>query len=189
VLTNLDWRHWLLSHAIWVVAVVVAIILGHSWIAEHDARIQADAQIKVSEATIKTLEEHQATTDAAAAQKVQTIVKVVHDAVTPPQVITALPQIDTQIAAALSARVAPDNPAAVEVNATALVQVVGDLKTSQIQLGACQSNLADEKAIVTQKDTEIVALKKKPRFWKRVGGVAKAVGIGIGIGVVIGGHL
>ncbi len=168
MLTNWDWRHWVLSHLIWIVAVSVALVLGHSWMAEHDARLLADAQIKASEVTIKNLQDHQAATDAAATQKVQTIVKVVHDAVTPAQVVAALPQVDAQIATDLSAHTAPDNPTAVEVNAPALIDVVGDLKTSQVQLGACQSDLADEKNIVVQKDTEITALKRKPSFWARV---------------------
>lgn len=167
-MANWDWRHWVLSHLVWIAAVSVALVLGHSWIAEHDARLRADEQIKASETLIKSLEDHQKATDAAASQKVQTVVKIVHDAVTPTQVIAALPQIDPQIATGLSAHVATDNSNAVEVNAPALIQVVGDLKTSQVQLGACQSDLADEKNIVVQKDSEITALKRKPSFWARI---------------------
>ena len=189
MLNNLDWRHWALSHAVWIAAVVIALVLGRSWMAEHDARLRADDQIKASEDIIKNLRDHQAATDAAAAQKVQVITKIVHDASTPVQVVAALPKIDTQIAAQLNARTIPTAPADVQVDAAAMIQVVGDLKNSQVQLGACQSNLADEKSIVASKDDEIKALKKKPSFWTRVGGAAKMIGIGIGIGAVMGAHL
>jgi hypothetical protein len=71
----------------------------------------------------------------------------------------------------------------VEVAAAPLMQLVGELKTSQIELGACQqvSGLKDQQLVA--KDVEIVALKKKPRFIKRIENVAIAVGAGIGIGV------
>jgi hypothetical protein len=187
---SLDWRHWALTHAIWIVAAIVAILLGHSWIAEHDARLHADDQIKASEALIKTLQDHQAATDAAAAQKVQVITKIVHDAVTPTQVVAALPQVDKTIAANLGARIAPSlQPSEVAVQAVPLMQLVGDFANTKTQLDACQSNLADEKSIAANKDDEIKALKKKPSFWKRVGGTAKMIGIGIGIGALLGAHL
>lgn len=156
------------THIFYIVVIVIGVVAFRTWLSEHDARMKADAAIQQAEITIKTLQDHQAATDAAATQKVQTVVKIVHDATTPAQVVTSLPQIDTQIAAQLNARQVPMSPADVQVNAAALIQVVGDLKTSQVQLGACQSNLADEKAIAAQKEIEIAALKKKPSFWARV---------------------
>ena len=113
----------------------------------------------------------------------QVITKVVHDAQTPTQVVAAIPDL-TNIP--LQARVAPDNPADVEVAAQPLMQLVGELKTSQVQLGACQQTdgLKDQQIVDLQ--TTIKALKKKPGFFHRVASVAKAVGVGIGIGVLIG---
>jgi hypothetical protein len=183
---GLDWRHWLLSHAVWIAAIAVALVLGHSYVAEHDARILADAQIKMSEANIKNLTDQIAATNAAAAQRVQTIVKIVHDASTPTQVVAAVPQLTN---VPLNTRVAPDNPQQVSVDALPFLGLLGQAKTDAVNLAACQSNLKDETAIVTQKQIEIVALKKKPAFWKRASGVAKAVGVGIGIGLLISGHL
>ena len=184
--SNLDFRHWILSHLVWVVAVTIALIMGRSFIVEHDARILADAQIKTSEAAITTLQQQIAATNAAAAQKVQTVVKIVHDAATPTQVVTAIPQLTN---VPLNARVAPDNPAQVAVDAQPFINLLGQAKTDAINLAACQSNLKDETAIVDQKQIEIAALKKKPSMWKRAAGVAKAVGVGIGIGLLISGHI
>ena len=156
------------THIFYIVIIAISVIAFRTWLSEHDARVKAEITVKEAETAIKTLQDHQAATDAAATQKVQVITKIVHDAATPTQVVAALPQVDTQIAAQLNARPLPEDPAAVAVNAAVLIQIVGDLKTSQIQLGACQSNLADEKNIVTEKDKEIAALKRKPGFWARI---------------------
>jgi hypothetical protein len=183
---NLDWKHWLLSHAIWIVELAVALLLGHSYLMEHDRRLLADQTIKISEAQVKDLQAQIAANNAAAAQKVQVITKIVHDVQTPTQVVAAVPQL-TDVP--LHTRVAPDNPVQVSVDALPFINLLGQAKTDAINLAACQENLKAETSIVDAKQTEIVALKKKPSFWKRAGGVAKAVGVGIGIGVLIAGHL
>jgi hypothetical protein len=183
---NFDWRHFVLGHLVWVVGIAVALVIGHSYLAEHDARLLADAQIKISEANVKALTDQIAATNAAAAQKVQVVTRIVHDAATPAQVVEAVPQL-TDVP--LHTRVAPDNPVQVSVDALPFINLLGQAKTDAINLAACRDNLKAETAIVDAKQTEIVALKKKPSLWKRVGGVAKAVGVGIGIGVLISGHL
>lgn len=184
---NWDWRHWILSHIVWIVAVSAALFFGHIALQNHDATLAANATIKASQDTIAQLKQQIAQTDAAAASKVQTIVKVVHDAQTPAQVVQALPQIDPNIAAALNARVAPDMSNIV-VAPQPLLQVVGDLEASKIQLGACQSDLTKEQGIEQAQTVEITALKKKPKFWNRVGSTLKVAGIGVGIGIIIGLH-
>lgn len=161
-------KAWILSHLIWIVALAVAILLGRSYMSEHDARLRADEQIKASKVLIKSLQDHQTATDAAAAQKVQVITRIVHDAVTPVQVVAALPKIDTDLATKLDAHIVPNDPTDVQVNAPALIAVVGDLKTSQVQLGACQSDLADQKKITAADNDTITALKAKPKFWARM---------------------
>lgn len=183
---NLDWKHWALSHAVWIAAIAIALVMGHSLLAEHDARLLADAQIKVSETQIKDLQAQIVQTNAAAAAKVQVITKIVHDVQTAPQAVAAVPQL-TDVA--LNARVTPDNPAQIAVDAIPFVNLLAQAKTDSIKLAACTDNLKSETAIVAQKDVQIVALKKKPAFWKRVEGTAKAVGIGVGIGFLLAGHL
>lgn len=183
---NLDWKHWALSHAVWIAAIAIALVMGNSLLAEHDARLLADAQIKVSETQIKDLQAQIVQTNAAAAAKVQVITKIVHDVQTAPQAVAAVPQLTN---VPLNARVAPDNPAQIAVDALPFVNLLAQAKTDSINLAACTDNLKSETAIVAEKQTEIVALKRKPRFWKRVEGTAKAVGIGIGVGLLISGHL
>lgn len=182
---NLDWRHWAISHLVWIVAVSVALILGHSYIAEHDQRLIADQAIKVSEAKVSQLQQQIAANDAAAAQKTQTIIKIVHDAATPAQQLAAVPLLsDVQLNARPLPLLVPNGQPEVAVELAPLVQELGKCKQDAVQLTACQMDLTAEKAIVGQKSDEIKSLKKKPSFWKRVTGVAKAVGIGISIGLI-----
>ena len=182
---KLDWLHFSLSHLTWIVAILVALVLGHSWLAEHDARMKADATIKASEATVATLQQQIAATNAQAAQKVQTIVKIVRETTTPTQAVAAIPQL-TDIP--LNGRVSIDNGNQVSVDAIPLIQVLGQAKENAVQLGACQSDLKNETAIGAQKDVQIAALKKKPSLLHRVGHVLKLVGIGVSIGAFIGAH-
>lgn len=113
----------LLSHAIWVVALVVALAIGHAWIGEHDARVVADAQIKTSETVIANLQQQILATNAAAAAKVQTIVKIVHDAQTPAQQIAAIPQLSNiDLNARSIPALTPNGPPQVAVNLAPLVQ-------------------------------------------------------------------
>jgi hypothetical protein len=175
---SLDWRHWLLSHVVWIVAIGVAIVIGRSYIAEHDARLLADAQIKISETTISDLRKQMAANNAAAAQKVQTIVKIVHDAKTPEQQLAAVPQLSD---VPLNARIVPSlsGPAQVAVDLAPLVQELGQCKQDAVKLEACQTNLKVETVISQKKDEQIIALKKKPSLWARITSHGKAAAIGI----------
>src|SRR5580692_6224305 len=90
---NLDWKHWVLSHLIWV-ALAAGLFVGfRSWRAEHDARLAAEKSIAVSQQQVKSLQDQITQRDAASAKQVQTIVKVVHDVQTPQQVPAALPSV------------------------------------------------------------------------------------------------
>lgn len=165
-MATLDWKHWALSHAVWIVAVAVALIMGRSLLAEHDARLLVDAQVK-------TLQQHIATTDALAAQKVTTIVKIVHDAKTPAQQIAAVPQLsDIQLNARPIPSLTPDAPPQVAVDLAPLVQELGQCRKDSVQLTACQSDLKDSQAV-------IVDLKKKPSFWKRITSHGKTAAVAI----------
>lgn len=174
------------THIFYLVLIAVGVFGAHTWLQEHDARVKAESAIKEQQAVVATLQQQIATNTAQAAAKVQTVVKIVHDAVTPAQVVQAAPLL-TDLP--LRPRIAIDNPSQVSVDAGPLVTVLGQGRVDAINLAACQSNLTAETAIVDAKQKEIVALTKKPKFFKRVAGVAKAVGVGIGIGLILSGHL
>ena len=180
---------FLLSHAVWIVGIVVALVMGHVALQEHDQRIAAEAAIKSSQATIATLQQQIATTNAQAAQKVQTITKIVHDLGPSPttgQIVTAIPQLTD---APLNARVIANDPTDVSVASAPFLQFVQQAATDKVSLAACQSDLKNETAITTQKDAQIAALKKKPAFLKRVKKTLEMIAICVTIGAALGAHL
>jgi hypothetical protein len=174
------------THLFYILLIAGALVGAHVWLQEHDARVKADDVIKQQQSVVALLQQQIVTNNTQAAAKVVTITKVVHAARTPAQVVQALPQI-TEVP--LEARVAVDNPSQVSVDALPLVTLLGQAKVDAVNLAACTVDLKAETAIVVAKDSEIVALKKKPKFLRRVIGIAKAVGVGVGIGLLISGHL
>jgi hypothetical protein len=176
-------------HFLWAVLLIGSLLGYKSWRDEHEARVAADAVVKTSQTQIQTLQEQIAARDKAAAVQQAPIIKIIHDTTTVQQAAQALPSILT---APLPKPIVvnPDNSVEVpEPDVLPLFDVVADDRLVNIQLATANSDLIAEKGIVAQQAAEIVALKKKPSFWHRVGGTAKAVGIGIGIGVVIGAKL
>jgi len=178
-------KTWIVSHLVWVVAIAVALVIGNIALKEHDARVQAEATIKTSQAAIATLQQQVADRDAALAQKVTVITKVVHDlgpAPTTGQIVAAIPQLTD---APLNARVIPGDPTNISVAAFPLIQVLQQAALDHVGLATCQGDLKDQKSIDAQKDVQIAALKKKPAFFTRVKNVAEAVGVGIAIGLLL----
>lgn len=160
------------THLFYIILIMLGAVSFHVWLSEHDARVAADN--KVIQLQQQATNIQQQTT-----QKVQVVTRVVRDAVTPSQVVAAIPTLTT---IPVDAREIPGNKIDLVVAAKPLMQVVGDLKTAQIELDACQQ-------VNTLKDAEVAALKKKPRMIKRFAGVMKAVGVGVGIGLLLSTHL
>jgi hypothetical protein len=185
LLSNLDWRHWVLTHIVWIVLATATVIGFNSWRSEHDARLIAQQTIKTSEAQVSLLQKQIADRDAQAVQQAAPIVKIIHDVQTVPQAVAALPQVVNQPLPEPVVR-QPDNSVLIpQPDVIPLFQQVADDKICRIQVNALIGDVADQKAIVKQKDGEVAALKKPKSFWRRTGGVLKLVGIGIGIGVTI----
>jgi len=172
----------------------VLILLGHSWLAEHDARLAAAATVQVEQTQIDGLKAQQsAVTKAATVQLVQ-LQAAAAKVTSAPEAIAAIAAVTpaatpTNPAPELDAVPVPDAPTKTEVNAVPLYEDLNACKQTEIKLDACVQTLNLQTRIDADKDTEIVALKKKPGFWKRVLSTAKAVGVGVGIGVVLSSKL
>lgn len=181
--------NYIKTHLFYIILIAMGVVCFRVWLQEHDARVSSDNALKISNSKVQDLQQQIVTVTAQAAQRVQVVTKIVHDATTPSQVVAAVPQLtDVQ----LNARVAPTLAGAAEavtVDAQPFVQLLGQCKTDTINLGACQENYKSCQAIVNEREADIAILKKKPSFLHRIGGIAKAVGVGVGIGLLLGGHL
>jgi hypothetical protein len=182
---NLDIKHFILSHLVWIVLAVSGVIGWHYWLQEHDARVAADNAIKVQEATVKSLQQQIVDRDAQAAKQQQVIVKVVHDTVTPAQAVQNLPQVVTAPLPAPVTATPMGDMLIPQPDVMPIFQQLADDKICRSQLDTCTQDLNDTKAIVAAKDTEIVALKKKPTFWHRIGHDLKVLAIGAGVTALV----
>jgi len=174
------------THIFYIVLIVAGVIFFRSWLQEHDARLTADNAVKQQEIVVADLKQQIVVANQQAAQKVQVITKVVHDVKTPSEAVAVIPQL-TDVP--LNARVSVDKPNQLSLDAIPLITILGQARVDKTNLAACQQVGALKDQQLTAKDVEIAALKKKPSFWKRVTGTAKAVGIGVGIGLLLSTHL
>ena len=177
------------AHVRALVITGVVLIAGRSWLAEHDARLTADGAVKTAQLAITDLQKQQTAVAQTAKVEVIQLREAAAQVKTTPEAIAALPSVtpdatDTNPAPALNAEALPDAPGKVSVDAVPLYQDLNVCKQNAVSLNACTLELGLQKQIDTQKDVEIVALKKKPGFWHRVKETAITVGIGAGIGAV-----
>lgn len=174
--------NYLKTHIFYVALIAVGLFLGHVWLAEHDARQLADQQVKISEARVESLQnqinvnQQLANSTIAELKKRAAVVKTV------PQAIAAMPDVSTL---PLNTRALPESPNQVAVDALPLYQTLNQCKQDTVELGACKANAKLMTDQLIEKDTEIVALKRKPSFWKRLGHDAKLLGTGGAVVAVV----
>jgi predicted negative regulator of RcsB-dependent stress response len=174
------------THLFYIILIVAGAVAFNSWRQEHDARLLADQKVRQDEQLVKSLQDGITSRDAAAERAKADTAKLVASLKTPAQVVAAVPTLTSEpVAQALQARPAPDDPNAVEVQAVPFAALLGQFKDAEDGLQTCQMDLADTQKIALERADEVKALKKKPRFWKRVGSVAKQVGLGIVTGILI----
>ena len=179
----------MLSHLAWIILFAASFAGVRFWLAEHDARLQAESDIKASQLQIITLQQGITARDKAASIQVAPIVKIIHDVQTVPQAVAALPQI-VNTPLPMPVTVQPNNSISIpEPDVMPIFTQMADDKICRVQLATATQDVIDNKAIIAQQTTQITTLKKKPKFWKRVTSVVKDVAIGVGIGVVIGAKL
>lgn len=201
---NFDWKHFVLSHLVWIVAVSVAVVAFYQWRAEHDARLKAEAQEKASQQIIDKnakdiadLRQQMKDNDNRAAQQVADLQKLVATVKTPAQVVKAIPVVAPSLPVQPTVT-ADDSLVFPKADVLPLFNELAAGKTCAIQLVAAQKDLEAEKQIVAkqegdlkEKDKVIAGYKKASGhhgfFGKLWGGVQK-VGL-LAIGIEVGKHI
>lgn len=211
-MADLDWRHWVLSHLVWVVAVTILVIGGYQYMQSREAlakaeQVEKDSQVVIDSLKQQITERDQANADlkaqmvnrdAQTAAQINALTKAVAQVKTPEQVIASLPVV-TDLP--LNAHTIPNSPQ-ISVDAVPLFQGLAVCKADKTTLEACQANFADEKkivdnqtksladkdAIIDQKQKDIDGYKKAAGhhgFFGKVWDGAKKVGL-LGIGIALG---
>lgn len=183
------------THIVYVIVISLGLVAFHSWLAEHDARLLADQQVKTSEAKVKATEDEIADlkqeitdNDARAAQQIEAVQKLVQSVKTPQQVVTKLPEVAPNLP--VSPTVQSDNSISFpKEDVLPLFQDLANGKEAAVKLDQCQTDYAAQKQIDVKKDSqlkdkddEITALKKPKGFWRRFGNTLKTIGIGVAVG-------
>lgn len=167
------------THVGYLVIIGVVLFAGRLWLREHDARLRADVQVKAAQATIDGLEKQQSAVAETAKSQVIVLQKEAADVKTPAQAVKAItapaPDLNAETAP-MDAEVLPDAPERVSVNALPLFRALNSCKQDAVNLQACTGELDIQKRITAQKDVQIVALKKRPGFFHRLGKAAKVIG-------------
>lgn len=159
-----------------LVAAAIAVLGFRSWLQEHDARLQAQEQERVSEAVIqqndvvvKSLKQQMAETQAEADRKTAVIRHQQAAIKTPAQAVPAI--VDAAQLPVNSFKALPTGNYEVTGPATvAIAQTLEDGRVCAVQLTACTSVLASERQtndLLASNNTE---LTKEKETWKRAAG-------------------
>ena len=171
---------WIRTHFFYISLIGLGLVFLHAFLSEHDARLLSDQAVKAAQAQVQTLQQQIVTEQKQAADTIAGIQAKVILVKTPAQAIAAIPDVSSL---PLNTRPAADG--GVTVDAVPLFQELSQCRIDAVNAASCSQQSAQKDQIISEQKTEIVALKKKPSFFHRVLGTAKAVGIGIGIGALL----
>jgi hypothetical protein len=176
-------KTYIATHLFYIMLIGITLVGVKAWVSEHDARLLSDQAAKAAQVNIVSLQQQIDIERAQAAAAIAVIKAKAAQVKTPAQAIAAIPDVS---ALPLNARPAPDG--GVTVDAVPLFQELAQCKEDAVSLNSCTQQSTAKDQIITAKDAEIKALKKKPSFFHRVLAIAKAVGVGVAIGAVLGAH-
>jgi hypothetical protein len=174
--------NYIKTHLFYITLIGVTLVCAKVWLQEHDARIKAEATVKLEQASIAQLQAQISATDKATMQQIAALKQRAATVRTPAQAIVAIPDV-SQLHPILNP--VPNDPANVTVQALPLFTALEQCKEVNIDDTACHKDLDASKQIIADQTLEIKALKKKPSFLKRVWGIAKIAIISAGVGVLL----
>jgi len=194
--------------AIAILAIIAVAWAGHSWIAEHDARVKAEASVAASQKSIdstaaekKELLDEQKARDAQTASQIDKLAASAAMQKTPQQLVKWLPMQLGPLPAPVKASIAPATPQDPAPPAVFTVPQA-DLPALRDQVASCQKNavalsgaqqdasscearakLSAQQLAAAQDQVKDLQLELKGgTFWHRLKSGAKKVGIGVAIG-------
>lgn len=172
-------------HTSWAVAVLV-VALGiawgiRTWIGEHDARIHAEDQQKITDATLKenaaTIKQLQAEKKSVEAERDRQVASLQRqrDALkTPQQAVAAMP--DLTGLPVTSFRLLPSGNYEVTAPATVTIaQQLEDGRICKVQLAACDKLYAAEQETTKRLNENVVALQAANAKWQTAAGKRKLI--------------
>lgn len=178
---------FLKTHLFYVIIIAILALAGHQWLQEHDARLRAEAQEKISETAITGLQKQMSDRDMQAQQQVSSLQQLVKTVKTPIQVVKEIPVVAPTLP--VPPVLQPDDSINFpKADVLPLFQQLADGKQCAIQLVTAQKDLTDEKSIVGQKQLELDGYKKAAGhhgFFGKLWGGAQKVGL-LGIGIALG---
>lgn len=154
----------------------------HSWLAEHDARLAADITTAEAKAQVKQLNTDMATIIADKDSVIAGLKKQKAEVKTPQQAITAIP---TLVDLPINVRPDPTDATRATVDVLPLFQQLNQCKQDTVELNACKLTSEKKDEIIKIDEAEIVTLKKKPAFWKRMTGSMKSAGFWTSVGILV----
>lgn len=185
---NFDWKHFVLSHLIWIIGGVIAVIGFRQYQAAHDSQVKAEAVAQAAQEQIASLRSQIDERNKVASQAKQVIVRQQAAVHTPEQAIAAMPDISdlplhlTRVSATSQDYVLP------APDVIPLFNALADARKCSIDLAACSANFTDLEKVNQQTELQAASWKKaaKGTFWTRTWAVLKvavpvaAVAYGVG---------
>lgn len=172
--------NYIKTHLFYIILIGLALVAGRAWLQEHDSRLVAETSVKESQARVKDLEGQVVAIKTAADARVKDLQAQARAIKTPAQAIAAIPDVSN-----IPLRPLPAGPTSVTVEAIPLYQELAACRVTEVKLNACEKTAEVTQEAVKEKDIQIAALKKKPGFFKRLGGTLKTGGTGVVIGILI----
>ena len=166
---------------LWIAGAVAAVLFvcGYAFLQEHDKRIRAEIAVQASADRIAVLQQDEAAIQQTTDAKVAGLQKKAAQVKTPAQAIAAMPNVSHL---PLNARTLPEFPAQVAVDAVPLFQELAACRVTDAKLDGCTALRAKDAQIITEKDSQITALKAKGSVWKRAWNIAWPVAVSFGVG-------
>lgn len=182
---------------------LAGILLGRSWLAEHDASLKLSSTLDAQKSVIDSAAEREKTRNEALAQTLSELAKAKARVVTSQQAAIAIPnELNSALPAPITINMPPQEPGKPAPQAEVRVppedlkplnDLIIDCQECKAKLATAQANISDENLAIgaLEKERDAAVKASKGTFWGHVKRAAKWLTIGAvsgGIAVCATGH-